>query len=76
MISVENVCEAWNEWKNAFLRISYIHATIQTSRMKNRYNPWINNEIVKLMYRNDYIHKVMVKNPSNEINNQYKSLRN
>ena len=65
----------WKAWKVEFLRISDIHAPIRRSRVKNRYCPWINSEIIQLMYKRDYIHKLSTKNPSVDLLNQYKSLR-
>ena len=52
-----NTEKIWSEWKAEFLRISNKHAPIKVSRVKNRYNPWMNSDIINLMYERDFIHK-------------------
>lgn len=76
VLHCSDVTTAWSIWKNEFLRIANVHAPIKNSRLKNRYNPWIDNDIVKRMYYRDYLHKLMIKNPSIDIKNEYKSVRN
>ena len=51
------VKDTWETWKSNFLCISDKHAPIKVTRVKDRHNPWINAEIIKLMYRRDYLHK-------------------
>ena len=46
----------WSEWKAEFLRISNKHAPIKVAMVKNRYNPWMNPDIINLMYKRDLIH--------------------
>jgi hypothetical protein len=73
---INDIETAWCTWKNEFLRICDVHAPIKITRMKNRYKPWVTNDIVQLMYRRDYLHRQMVNDPSIDIVNEYKSLRN
>ena len=74
--NTDDLHSAWDAWKKEFLRICERHAPIRTARMKRRYNPWINKDILKLMYRRDYAHKRSINNPSSDIVNEYKALRN
>ncbi len=41
----------WRAWKDAFVSISNGNAPIKISRVKDRYNTWINTEIIKTMYQ-------------------------
>ena len=75
VVNINDVNVAWNTFKSEFLRICNNHAPLCTSRVKNRYNPWINNEIVKLMYRRDFLHREMVRNPSDDVINEFKAVR-
>ena len=76
VLSCQNTEEAWDIFKKEFLRISDKHAPIRVSRMKDRYNPWIDNDIVNVMYKRDYLHKVATRTGDTDTFNEYKSLRN
>ena len=52
---VNNETPSWSDWKKEFLRISDKHAPIKKSRVKERYSPWITPEIIKLMYKRDFL---------------------
>ena len=73
---INDINFAWSTWKNEFLRICDAHAPICVSRMKNRYKPWVTSDIVQLMHRRDFVYKKSLKNPSIDLVNEYKSLRN
>jgi hypothetical protein len=75
VMDIADVELAWSTWKREYITICDKHAPLCKSRMKNRYNPWINNEIVKLMYRRDFLHKEMVRNPDEDIVNEFKAVR-
>jgi hypothetical protein len=70
----------WEEWKTKFVHLSNLHAPFKISRLKHRRNKWITPEIVKQIYKRDYLHKKAIK--SNDIqrkNNiwaQYRKQRN
>ena len=53
----ECVESAWSLWKKSFSNICNSHAPLQIMRVKNRHNPWITPDIIKLMYERDYVHK-------------------
>ncbi len=44
--------------------------------MKDRYNPWINTEIIKTMYQRDYTHDKVVNTKSDLLWGMYKEVRN
>jgi hypothetical protein len=72
--------KSWLKWKEAFLDISNKYAPYKTRRLRNRRSPWINSEIVKLMYRRDYLHKKAKSSKDHADSNkywlEYKSMRN
>lgn len=76
ILDSESIEEAWTQWKNEFLRICDKHAPISERRFKNRYKPWVNQDIVKLMYKRDHLHEIAIKNEDSDTLNQYKSVRN
>ena len=43
--------------------------------MKDRYTPWVNNEILKLMYKRNFLHKRAVKYADNDCVDEYKSVK-
>jgi hypothetical protein len=71
-----NVNESWHKWKDKFLQICDKFAPIRRMRVKNRNNPWMDNEVLDKMYERDYIHKKAVSDRDNELWKQYKCLRN
>jgi hypothetical protein len=71
-----NVNESWHKWKDKFLHICDKYAPIRRMRVKNRNNPWIDNEVLDKMYERDHIHKKAVSCKDDELWNQYKLLRN
>jgi hypothetical protein len=49
---------------------------VKTSRVKNRYKPWVTPDHVKLMYQRDLLHKKAVRTCDKDIWSQYRKLRN
>ena len=70
----------WNEWKNALLQLSDKHAPFKSMRLKDRRNPWINKDIIKLMNVRDHAHKLADKAidfaTRRTLWSKYRSLRN
>ncbi len=56
--------KCWRAWKDEFLSISNNNAPIKISRVKDRYNPWINTEIIKTIYQRDYTYDKAVNTKS------------
>ena len=71
-----DVEESWKHWKQQFTEICNKHAPFVEKRLKARKFPWITPDIVKLMYRRDYIHGKAV-NSNNDLEwNEYRSMSN
>ena len=66
----------WFEFKECFFAVCNKHAPVQTRRLKNRNNPWITPEIVKLMYERDYLKKKAVKLKCSDLWDKYVVTRN
>ena len=56
-MSQTDVHKGWYIWKNEFLKVSNKHAPIVKRRLKSRNDPWITPNIVKLLYRPDFLQK-------------------
>ena len=72
----EKLCEKWELFKLAFVKISDKHAPVKTMRVKERHYPWVNSNIVKLMYERNHAKKCAVKNKCISWWQKYKCLRN
>ena len=57
----------WNQWKSAFLGICQKSAPIREARVKSRVNPWMTPEIVKLIYRRDYLNVNLTRLNANKL---------
>ena len=68
--------EKWDKFKNAFLTVSNTCAPFETRRLKNRNNPWIDNNIVRLIYKSDHLKRKAVKYKSDVLWESYKQIRN
>ena len=66
----------WKAFKNDFINICDDHAPMTARRLKERHNPWIDNDIIDLMYKRDYLKRQAVKLKDNELYSQYRRLRN
>ena len=66
----------WLQFKKTFLDVSEKHAPMKTMRMKNRYCPWMNNDILNLMYHRDFLHKKAVRSKCVNDWNEYTCQRN
>ena len=56
----------WDLWLENFTSICDRHAPLISTRVRNKHNPWVTNEMVKLMYKRDYAHKKAVQALNNE----------
>ena len=68
--------QKWDEFKNAFINISNIHAPFHCRRLKNRVNPWFDSAILQMIYRRDYLKRKAVSSKEDRLWQSYKSLRN
>ena len=68
--------DKWNTFKLAFISICEKLAPVKTMRVKERYYPWVNADIVKLMYERNHAKKCAVKSKRDLLWDRYKHLRN
>ena len=71
-----DVNHEWTRWKTEFLRICDKHAPIKVSRVRSRHNPWMTHDIIKLIYKRDYIHEKAVQGSDQQLFNTYREIRN
>ena len=76
ILDSDTLQEKWERWKNTFLEVSNRHAPKKTCRVRTRHNPWVTSEIIKLMYRRDYLHDKAIKLKQDHIWSEYKKTRN
>ena len=68
--------EKWDTFKNVFLTVSNKCAPFETRRLKNRNNPWIDNNSVRLIYKRDHLKRKAVKYKSDVLWESYKQIKN
>jgi exonuclease III len=71
-----NVDNAWDIWFSNFMNICDKHAPMRECRVKDRCNPWITPEIIKMMYKRDYLHRKALANNDKSLWDEYKQIRN
>ena len=67
---------SWDVFKDSFNTICNKHAPFITRRMKQRCNPWITPDVIRLMYERDHAKKQLDKNKTLELLLKYRKLRN
>ena len=73
--------EKWVEWKQAFLNCCNKHAPVKECcrkrcRVKTRHCPWMNSNIIKLIYKRDYLKKKYDRLKIPYLLTEYRNLRN
>ena len=76
VLSCNDVFDAWDIFKTEFLKLSEIHAPIHTFRIKNLNNNWISEEITRLIYKSNYLHKLAIRLNNFETWQKYCLVRN
>jgi hypothetical protein len=71
-----DVHERWKCFKSDFIKICDKHAPIRSRRLKQRYNPWIDESIVSDMYRRDNMKSCVIRTKDPADLNEYRRLRN
>ena len=66
----------WQAFKNAFIAASDKCAPFQMRRLKNRNNPWVDDNLVKLMYKRDHLKRKAIKLKDESLWLLYKQTRN
>ena len=72
----EDVHKHWESFKTNFIRICDKHAPICRRRLKRRFNPWIDADIVNNMYKRDHVKTKAVRTGDPVLFEEYKRLRN
>ena len=75
VIDAKTTPDAWRDWSNAFNTVVNKHVKIKEIRVKARSNPWMNNEILALIYKRAFTHHMAVRLSSSDKMNEYKKLR-
>ena len=66
----------WQAFKNAFIATSDKCAPFQMRRLKNRNNPWVDDNLVKMMYKRDHLKINAIKLKDESLWLLYKQTRN
>ena len=61
VIDAKSTSDAWRDSSNAFNTEVNKHVKIKEIRVKDRSNPWMTNEILALIYKRDYTHRMAVR---------------
>jgi hypothetical protein len=71
-----DIDHAWNLFINEYLRIIDKHAPVRVHRVRSRQQPWINRDMLQLMYDRDYLHRKAIKSKTQNDWELYKTARN
>ena len=74
--SADQLADKWNKFKDGFIKISNNCAPMETRRLKHRNNPWINSQIIELIYERDYLKRKAIQYKNEETWLLYKRARN
>ena len=66
---------SWEQWKLAYKEICDKHAPMKSLRLKNRSNPWITHDIIKLMYQRYNVHANVIQKNDPLLWQKYRELR-
>ena len=66
----------WEQWKSTYTEICDKLAPMKSLRLKNRSNPWITHDIIKLMYQRDNVHAKAIQKNDPLLWQNYRKLRN
>ena len=54
---LNNPNEMWNTWKHLLMSVIDKHAPLKTKRIRNNRSPWITNELLREIYKRDFLKK-------------------
>ena len=66
----------WSQFKFVFNKIADFHVPLRSRKVRNKYTPWLNDNIRKQINHRDYLRKKAVKTKSTYYDNAYKKARN
>ena len=58
VIDAKSTSDAWRDWSNTLNTVVSKHVKIKETRVKDRSNPWMTNEILAFIYKRDYTHRM------------------
>ena len=76
LFSYINVEDVWRIWKNEFNRICNKYAPIKSCRVRQTRNPWISEDILKLINRREFLHKKALATKQSKDFIEYRLARN
>ena len=65
-----------SRWKLAYSDICDKRAPMKSLRQKERSNPWMTHDIIKLMYERDHVHAKATQSNDSRLWQNYRNLRN
>ena len=68
--------EMWNSWKHLLMSVIDKHATLKTKRIRNNRSPWITNELLREIYKRDFLKKKATSTNDPLIWKEFKDARN
>ena len=71
-----SIADKWIDFKNTFINVSNCFAPMETRRLNNRCNPWMDSHIVKSIYKRDHLNRKAVECKNKELWQLYKQSRN
>ena len=66
----------WQKWISQLNNIVNLHAPLREIRVKNRFNPWFNDEIQHAIYKRNYYHNKAIRKKDIDSWHSYRSSRN
>ena len=71
-----NPKEMWDFWKRLLTSVIDKHAPFKTKRVKNKWSPWITNELLCEIHKRDFLKKKAASTNDPSIWKQFKDARN
>ena len=66
----------WNFWKHLLMSVIDKHAPLKTKRIRNKRSPWITNELLREIYKRDFLKKKATSTNDPLIWKEFKGARN
>ena len=73
---LNNPNEMWNFWKHLLMSVIDKHAPLKTKRIRNKRSPWITNELLREIYKRDFLKKKATSTNDPLIWKEFKGARN
>ena len=73
---LNNPNEMWNSWKHLLMGVIDKHAPLKTKRIRNNRSPWITNELLREIYKRDFLKKKATSTNDPLIWKEFKDARN